>query len=94
MLSEELSTLFEATREDFEVENGQPTDVYLIKVRAVITSILLLTPYNEKHGNHNLIGLVWLTSKYKATTKETWLSISPQDRQYTTQRSQMTTNLP
>ena len=67
MFPEELSTLFEAAQEDFEVKNGQPTDAYLVKTRAVITSILLLYPYDEEHGNHNLVGLVWSTSKYKAT---------------------------
>ena len=59
MSPEELSTLFESAREDFEVENGQPTSAYLVKIRAVITSILLLAPYYEEHGNHNLVGLVW-----------------------------------
>ena len=65
----ELSTLFEAAREDFEVENGQPNDAYLVKIRAVITSILLLVPYDEENGNQNLVGLVWLTSKYKETNQ-------------------------
>ena len=63
----ELSILFEAAQEDFEVKNGQPTDACLVNIRAVITSILFLAPYDEEHGNHNLVGLVWLTRKYKAT---------------------------
>ena len=67
MSLEELSTLFEAAREEFEVKNGQPTNTDLVKIRAVITSILLLTPYDEENRNHNLVGFVWLTSKYKAT---------------------------
>ena len=67
MSLEELSTLFEAAREDFEVENGQPTNAYLVKIRAVITSILLLAHYDEENGNHNLVGLAWSTSKYEAT---------------------------
>ena len=67
MSPEELSTLLEAAREDFEVKNGQPTNAYLVKIRAVITFILLMAPYDEDNGNHNLVGLVWLTSKYKAT---------------------------
>ena len=67
MSSEEPSTFFEATQEDFKVENVQPTDAYLVKIRAVVTSILLLATYDEEHGNHNLFGLVWSTSKYKAT---------------------------
>ena len=45
MSPEELSTFFEAAREDFEVKNGQPTDAYLVKIRAVITSVLLLATY-------------------------------------------------
>ena len=32
-----------------------------------MTSILLLAPYGEENGNHNLVGLVWSTIKYKAT---------------------------
>ena len=67
MSLEELSTLFEAARENFEVENGQPTDAYLVKIRAFITSILLLAPYDEENRNHNLVGLIWSTSKYMAT---------------------------
>ena len=67
MSPEELSMLLEAAREDFEVKNGQPTDAYLFKIRSVIASILLLAPYDEEHGNHNLVGLVWSTRKYKAT---------------------------
>ena len=56
---EELSTLFEASGETFEVENGQPTDVYLVKIRAVITSILLFTTYDEEKEDQNLVGLIW-----------------------------------
>ena len=67
MSPEELSILFKAAREDFEVENGQPTDAYLVKIKAVITSILLLAPYNEQHGNHNIVSLVCSTRKYKVT---------------------------
>ena len=63
MSPKQLSTIFEASREEFEVENGQPTDAYLVKIRAVLTSILLLAPYNEEHGNHTISGLVWSTSK-------------------------------
>ena len=58
MSPEELFTLFEATQEDFEVENGQTTDAYLVNIRAFIKSILLLAPYDEENGNHNLVGLV------------------------------------
>ena len=67
MSPKELFTLFEATQEDSEVENGQTTDAYLVNIKAFITSILLLDPYNEEHGNNNLVGLVWSMSKYKAT---------------------------
>ena len=67
MSPEKLSTLFEAAREDFEVKNGQPTDTYLVKIRAVLTLILLLASYNEEHGNHNPVGLVWSMSRYKST---------------------------
>ena len=59
MSPEELSTLFKAAREDFEIKNGQLTDAYLVKIRDVITSILLLSPYDVENGNHNLVGLVW-----------------------------------
>ena len=65
MSPEELSTLFEAAREEFEVENGQPTDTYLVNIRAVLTSVLLLAPYDEEHGNHKLVGLVCSTINYK-----------------------------
>ena len=64
MSPEELSTLFELARENSEVEKGQPTNAYLVKMRSVITSILLLAPYDEDNGNHNLVGLLWSTRKY------------------------------
>ena len=67
MSPKELSTLFEAARETFEVEKGQPTDTYLVKIRAVITSILLLSPYDAKKEDHNLVRLVWSTYTYMAT---------------------------
>ena len=67
MSPEEISTLFKVAQEYFEVENGQSTDAYLVKIKAVITSILLLYPYDEENGNHNLVGLIWSTRKYKAT---------------------------
>ena len=67
MSPEELSTLFEAAREDSEVENGQPTNAYLVNIRAILTSILLFAPYDEEHGNQNIVGLLWLMSKYKST---------------------------
>ena len=67
MSPKEISKLFEAAREEFEVENGQPTDVYLVKIRDVTTSILLFAPYNEEHNNQNIVSLMWLTSKYKST---------------------------
>ena len=69
MSPEELSTIFEAARENFEVENDQPTDAYLVKIRIVITSILLLAPYDKENRNHNLVGIILSTSKYMATHK-------------------------
>ena len=77
MSPEELSTLFGVAQEDFEVENGQPNDIYLVEIRSVITSILLLDPYDEDNGNHNLVGLVWSTSKYKATHQGNLVFCSP-----------------
>ena len=67
MSPEELSTLFEVARETFEVKNGQPIDAYLVNIREVITYILLLSPYDKFKGDHNIVGLIWLTSKYMAT---------------------------
>ena len=63
MSLEELSTLFKAAREDFEVENGQPTDAYLFKTKKFTTFILLLAPYDEENGNQHLVGLVWSTER-------------------------------
>ena len=58
MFPEELYALFEAARETFEVENGQPTDAYLVKIMAVIIYILLLAPYYEEKEDHNIVGLI------------------------------------
>ena len=46
MSLEELYMLFEGARDTFEVENGQPTNVYLDKIRAVINFTLILAPYD------------------------------------------------
>ena len=51
----------------FEVKNVQLTDTYLVKIRAVITSILLPAPYDKEKGDHNIVGLIFLPSKYMAT---------------------------
>ena len=67
MFTEELSTIFEAARETFKVENGQLTEAHLVKIRAIITSILLLAPYEKEKGDYNIVGLVWSTSKYMDT---------------------------
>ena len=50
-----------------EIKDGQPTDAYLVNIRSVTTSVLLLAPYDEENRNHNLMGLVWSTSKYMET---------------------------
>ena len=55
MSPEEVSTLFEVAQENFEVENGQPTDAYQVKIKEVITFIILLTPYDEENRNQNLV---------------------------------------
>ena len=62
MFLEEISMLFEAAIETFEVDNGRSTDAYLVKTRAVITCILLLAPYDEEKVDHNIVGLIWCTS--------------------------------
>ena len=67
MSPEELSTLFEAARENFEVENVQPADTHLVKIRAAIASIILRAPYDKDNGNQNLVGLICSTRKYMAT---------------------------
>ena len=77
MSPEELSTLFELARENSEVEKGQPTNAYLVKIRSVITSILLLAPYDEDNENHNLVGLLWSTRKYMETHQGGLASRSP-----------------
>ena len=56
-------------RETSEVKNGQTTDAILFKIRVVIISILLFAPYDEDKGDQNLVGLIWLASKYMATHK-------------------------
>ena len=59
--------VFEAARKTFEVKNGQPTDAYLVKIRAFVISILLLAPYEKDKGYPNIVGLIWSTFKYMAT---------------------------
>ena len=67
MSPEEISKVFEVALENFGVKPRQSTDAYLVKIMAVITSILQVAPNDEEKGGHDLVGLIWSPKKYRVS---------------------------
>lgn len=66
MSPEEIVAKFAEALEQFEPVVGQPTDSDLNRIREVLVQILLVIPYDEAEGIHNLIGLIEEDGKYQA----------------------------
>ena len=45
---------------------GQPTDSDIFRLFEAMTHILLTIPYDEAHGKHSLIGLIYSKAEYMA----------------------------
>ena len=66
MTPEEITAAFAVAATTFQPIQGQPTDDDLTALREVLYPLLLDIPY-DKHGDHNLIGLVKPTTSYTNT---------------------------
>ena len=64
ILHDEISTLFFKSLENFEPISGQPTDSDLVEICKILSQILLVIPYDEENGIHNLVGLIQDTTTY------------------------------
>ena len=53
-----VRALFDAAREIFEVEDGQPTESYITRLQETMGGILFTVRYDTEKAKHNLIGLV------------------------------------
>ena len=54
----ECRTRFDAAREAFEVEEGQPTENYITKVVEAICGFLCTLRYDVEKGRDNLVGII------------------------------------
>ena len=61
---EDIRARFNATRENFEIEDGQPTEPYVTKIEEAIGGILFGIRYDAEKAKHNLIGLVISDEEY------------------------------
>lgn len=66
MSPEEISSLFAAALEQFEPVIGQPTDPDLTRLREALIQVLLVIPFDEETGQHNLVGLLLDKADYQA----------------------------
>ena len=66
MSPEEISSLFAEALEQFEPIIGQPTDPDLTRLNEALIQVLLVIPYDEVTGTHNLVGLILDEADYKA----------------------------
>ena len=64
ILHDEISTLFFKSLENFEPISAQPTDSDLVEICKILSQILLVIPYDEENGIHNLVGLTQDTIMY------------------------------
>ena len=55
---DDVRALFDAARDTFEVEEGQPTESYITKLQETLGGILYTVRYDAEKGDHNLIGIV------------------------------------
>ena len=55
---DDVRALFDAARDTFEVEEGQPTESYITKLQETLGGILYTVRYDAEKGEHNLIGIV------------------------------------
>ena len=62
----ECRARFDAVREVFEVQEGQPTKNYITMIVEVIDGVLYPLRYDTEEGKGNLLGIILPDPKYKA----------------------------
>ena len=61
---EEIRARFDAARENFEIDDGQPSESYISKIVEELGGILFTIRYDSERGQDNLIGIVIPQSEY------------------------------
>ena len=55
---EEIRARFDAAREHFDIDDGQPSESYISKIVEELGGILFTIRYDSEKGEDNLIGIV------------------------------------
>ena len=66
MLSDNISTLFDEALNKLERISGHPTDSHLTEICKILSQILLVVPYDEENGVHNLVRNIQDQTTYTA----------------------------
>ena len=66
ILPDGISTLFAEALDKSGPISGQPTEYHLAELRKLISQILLVIPYDEENGIHNLVSLIQYTTTHAA----------------------------
>ena len=61
---DDIRARFDAARDTFEIEEGQPNEAYVTKIEETIGGILFGIRYDAETARHNLIGLVMPEAEY------------------------------
>ena len=61
---EEIRARFDAVREHFDIDDGQPSESYISKIVEELGGILFTIRYDSEKGEDNLIGIVIPTEEY------------------------------
>ena len=65
MSPEQIAAKFAAATDDFEPIAGKPAVVDLTRMRKALMPLLLMIPFDETNGKHNLVGIIQTDEKYK-----------------------------
>ena len=65
MTPTEVIACFQAAQENFVAITGKPTDEDIVRIREILTPLLLSILYNESEENNNLWGLIASKEDYK-----------------------------
>ena len=76
MKPDEIVTQFAEATLSFDNIIGQPTDSDIVRLFEAMTHILLTVPYDEAHGKHSLIGLIYSKSEYMAEFTDEFIHLT------------------
>ena len=65
MSPEQIAAKFAAATDDFEPIAGKPAVIDLTRIRKALMPLLLMIPFDETNGKHNLVGIIQTDEKYQ-----------------------------